>query len=167
MTLKDSLTIAGGRGVRWGFGGWLGNLKSWGQITGKLPWIWTLESSCYDSWSLVPVSLGGSEQRKAFTALRLTPWCCLFGRSVVSGALWPHGLQHARFPCSSLSPTVCSDSRPLSWWCHPIISSSVIPFSSCPQSFPASGYFPMNRFSKSRGQSTGASASASVLPMNI
>ena len=125
MTLKDSLTIAGGRGVWWGVGEWLGNLKSWGQVIGKLPWIWTLESSCYYCWSVVPVSLGVSEQRKAFTPLRLTPWCLLFGRSVVSDALWPRGLQHARCPCLSLSPKVCSDSRPLSWWCHPTISSSV------------------------------------------
>ena len=62
----------------------------------------------------------------------------LFSRSVVSDSLWPHGLQHARFPRPSLSPGVCSNSRSLGWWCHPTISSSVIPFSSCPQSFPTS-----------------------------
>ena len=106
MTLKDSLTIAGGRGVWWGVGGWLGNLKSWGQVTGKLSWIWTLESSCYYCWSVVPVSLGVSEQRKAFTPLRLTPWCLLSGRSVVSDALWPHGLQHARCPVLHCLPKV-------------------------------------------------------------
>ena len=81
--------------------------------------------------------------------------------------LWPHGLQHTRLPCPSPTPEACSDSCPLSWWCHPTISSSVVPFSSCPQSFPASGSFPMSQFFASGGQSIGISASASVLPMNI
>ena len=79
----------------------------------------------------------------------------------------PHGLQHARPPCPSPIPGACSNSCPSSWWCHPTILSSVIPFSSCPQSFPASGSFPMNQFFASDGQSIGVSASASVLPMNI
>ena len=91
----------------------------------------------------------------------------LFSCSVMSDSLWPHGLQHARLPCPSLSPRVCSNSCPLSWWCHPTISSSVTRFSSCPQSFPTSGSFPVNWFFESDGQSIGASASASVLPMNI
>ena len=90
----------------------------------------------------------------------------LFSHSVVSDSLWPHGLQHARPPCSSSSPRVCSNSCPLSQGCHPTISSSVIPFSSCLQSFPASGSFPMSRLFASGGQSIRASASASVLPMN-
>ena len=90
-----------------------------------------------------------------------------FGCSVVSDSLWPCGLQHAKVPCPSLSPGVCSNSRSLSRWCHPTISSSVIPSSSCPQSFPASGSFLMSRLFASGGQSIGASASASVLPMNI
>ena len=81
--------------------------------------------------------------------------------------LWPHGLQHARPPCPSPTPGVYTDSCPLSWWCHPAISSSVIPFSSHLQSFPASGSFPMSQFFASGGQSIGVSASASVLPMNI
>ena len=81
--------------------------------------------------------------------------------------LWPHGLQHARPPCPSPGPGVCSNSCPLSWWCHPTISSSVVPFSSCPQSFPASGSIPMNWLFTSDGQSIWASASISVLPMNI
>ena len=85
----------------------------------------------------------------------------------MSDSLWPHGLQHARFPCPSPSPRVCSNSCPLSQWYHPTISSSVIPFSSCLQSFPASGSFPMSWLSASGGQSIGASASASVLPVNI
>ena len=75
----------------------------------------------------------------------------------------PHGLQHARLPCPSLSPRVCSNSCPLSWWCHPTVSS----FSSCSQSFPASGSSPMSQLFASGSQSTGASASASVLPVNI
>ena len=90
-----------------------------------------------------------------------------FSCSVVSHSLWPHGLQHARPPCPSPTPETCSSSSPLSWWCHPTISSSVVPFSSCLQSFPASGSFPRTEFFTSDGQSIGASASASVLPMNI
>ena len=90
-----------------------------------------------------------------------------FSRSVVSDSLQPHGLQHARPPCPSPTPGVHSNSCPLSGWCHPIISSSVIPFSSSLQSFPASGSFPMSQFFASGGQIIGVSASASVLPMNI
>ena len=78
----------------------------------------------------------------------------------------PPGLQNSRLP-PSLSPWVCSNSFPPSWWCHPTVSSSVTPFSSCLQSFPASRSFPMNRFFTSGGQSIGASASASVLSVNI
>ena len=84
----------------------------------------------------------------------------------MSDSLWPHGLQHARLLCPPLFPGVCSSSCPLSQWCHPTISSSIAPFSS-PQSSPASGSLPMSRFFASGGQSIGASASASVLPMNI
>ena len=91
----------------------------------------------------------------------------LFSRQVMSNSLQPHGLRHARFPCPSETPGVCSDSCPLSWWSHPTISSSVAPFSSCPQSFPALGSFPMTQFFASCGKSFGALASASVLPMNI
>ena len=90
-----------------------------------------------------------------------------FSCSVMSDSLWPHGLQHTRLPCTSPTPGACSNSCPLSRWCHPTISSSVIPFSSCLQSFPASGSFPMSRLFASGGQSIGVSASASVLPMNI
>ena len=90
-----------------------------------------------------------------------------FCRSVMSNALWPHGLQHARLPCPSPTPRACSNSCPLSKWCHPTISSSVVPFSSHLQFFPASGSFPMSQFFTSDGQSIGASALASVLPMNI
>ena len=90
-----------------------------------------------------------------------------FSHSVVSDSLQPHGLQHARLPCSSPTPGACSNSYPLSWWCHPTILSSVILFSSCLQSFPVSGSFPMSQFFASGSQSIGVSASASVLPMNI
>ena len=90
-----------------------------------------------------------------------------FSPSVVSNSLWPHGLQPARPPCPSPTPTACSNSCPWSWWCHPTISSSVVLFSSCLQSFPASGSFPMSQFFPSGGQSIGFSASASVFPMNI
>ena len=90
-----------------------------------------------------------------------------FSCSVLSDSLWPHRLQHARPPYPSPTPRVDSNSCPLSWWCHPTISSSVIPFSSHLQSFPASGSFPVSQLFASGGQSIGVSASASVLPMNI
>ena len=90
-----------------------------------------------------------------------------FSCSVMSNSLQPHGLQNARLPCPSPTPRACSNSCPSSWWCHPTISSSVIPFSSCLQSFPASESFPMSQFFALGGQSIGVSASASVLPMNI
>ena len=89
-----------------------------------------------------------------------------FSHSVVSDSLWPHGLQHTRPPCPSFTPGVYSNSCPLSWWCHPIISSSVIPFSHI-QFLLASGSFQVSQFFASTGQSIGVSASTSVLPMNI
>ena len=85
----------------------------------------------------------------------------------MSDSLWPHGLQRARLPCPSPTPGAYSNSCPSSRWCHPTISSSVVLFSSCLQSFPASGSFQMSQSFASGGQSIGASASASVLPMNI
>jgi len=85
----------------------------------------------------------------------------------MSNSLWPHGLQHTRLPCPSPSPGVWSNSCPLSRWWHPTISSSIVPFFSCLQSFPASGSFLMSQLFVSGGQSIGALASASVLPMNI
>ena len=85
----------------------------------------------------------------------------------MSNSLWPHGLPHARLPCPSPSPGVFSNSYSLSWWCHPTISSSVVSFSSCLQSFPGSGSFPVSWLFASGGQSIRAWASASVLPMNI
>ena len=89
-----------------------------------------------------------------------------FSHSVVSDSLWPHGLQHTRLPCPSPTPGAFSDSCPLSWWCYPTISSSAVPFSSCLQSFPASMSFQMSQLVTSGDQSTGVSASTSVLPMN-
>ena len=89
-----------------------------------------------------------------------------FSCSVVSDSLWPHELQHARPPCPSPTPGVHSNSCPSSRWCHPAIPSSVILFSSCPQSLPESGSFPMRQLFEWGGQSIGVSDSASVLPMN-
>ena len=89
-----------------------------------------------------------------------------FSCSVVSDSLRPHEPQHARPPCPSPTPRVYPNSCPLSRWCHPIITSSVVPFSSCPQSFPASGSFQMSQLFTSGGQSVGVSASTSVLPLN-
>ena len=86
---------------------------------------------------------------------------------MVSNSLWLHGPQHTRLFCPPLSPGVCSNSCPLSRWCYMTISSFAIPFTFCLQSFPSSVSFPMNRFFKSGGQSIGASASASVLPVNV
>ena len=91
----------------------------------------------------------------------------LLSHSVVSNSLRPHGLQHARLPCPSPSPRAYSNSSPLSQRCHPTILFTVSSFSTALQSFPASGSFPMSQFFSSGGQSTGVSASASVLPMNI
>ena len=89
-----------------------------------------------------------------------------FSCSVVSNSSWTHGLQHARLPCPSPTPRGYSNSCPLSLWCHPTISSSVVPFS-CLQSSPASGSFPMSQFFTTGGQSIGVSVLASVLPMNV
>ena len=89
-----------------------------------------------------------------------------FSRSVVSDSLQPHESQHSRPPCPSPTPRVHSNSCPSSWWCHPAISSSIVPFPSRPQSLPASGYFPVSQLFAWGGQSIGVSALASVLPMN-
>ena len=110
---------------------------------------WLLLSSVFLNW-------------RAFTLA--SAW---FSHSVMSDSLWPHKLQHTRLPCLSPTPRACSNSCPSSQWCHPTISSSVIPFSSCRQSCPASGSFLTSHLFSSRGQSIWASASASVLPMNI
>ena len=109
-------------------------------------------------------------RRKRCRAQSLKEWHRIssvqFSRSVVSNSLRPHESQHARPPCPSPTPRVHSDSCPSSRWCHPAISSSVVPFSSCPQSLPASASFQMSQPFASGGQSIGVSASASALPMN-
>ena len=106
-------------------------------------------------------------KKKKLNFLYKNPHSVQFSRSVMSDSLLHHGPQHARPPCPSPTCGVYSNSCPLSQWCHPTTSSSVIPFSSRLQSFPASGSFPMSQFFTSGGQSIGVSASASVLPMNI
>ena len=128
----------------------------------------------------IPLSAGVSVF--ALTGLQLTGWSPLrllkviqllkvssvqFSLSVVSDSLRPHEPQHARPSCSSLTAGVYTNPCPLSQWCHPAISSSVVPISSCPQSFQASGSFPMSQLFASGGQIIGVSASTSVLPMNI
>ena len=90
-----------------------------------------------------------------------------FSCSVTSDSWWSHGLQHNRLPCPAPVLRVYANSCPLNWWCHPSSSSSAIPFSSCFQSFPTSGSFPMSQIFASGGQSIGVSVSTSVLPMNI
>ena len=105
-----------------------------------------------------------SWNQKADDRLQITS--VQFSCSVVSNSLWPHGLQHARPPCPTQTPEIYSDSCPLSQWCHPTISFSVVPFSSCLQSFPASRSFQKSQFFASVSQSIGISASTSVLPVN-
>ena len=104
---------------------------------------------------------------KGMPFLGIYPESVQLSRSVMSDSLRPHEPQHATPPCPSPTPGVHPNPCPLSWRCHPAISSSVVPFSSCPQSFLASGSFPVSQLFASGGQSIGVSASASVLPMNI
>ena len=139
------------------------NVRWWGPLMGSSRRLFT--THCYkhlcSSCCLLMVGKG------TCTCLVLNyEIMLLFSLYVMSNSLWPHGLQQARLFCP-LSPGVCSNSCPLSRWCHPTISSSVIPFSSCPQSFPVSWSFPVSQFFTSGGQSIGVSASASVLPVNI
>ena len=121
------------------------------RLIGHHWWCWP--------WSLVKVI----SARFLHCKVTLSLCCLFFSHSVLSDSLRPHGLQHARLPCPSLSPGACLNSCPLSRWCHPTISSSVI----CPQSCSASGSFPMSWLFPSGGQSIGASALASVLTMSI
>ena len=104
--------------------------------------------------------------KKLYIFKRTLTYSVQFSHSVVSNSLRPHELQHARPPCPSPTPRVHPNPCPLCQWCYPTISSSVVPFSSCPQSFPASGSFLMSQLSASGGQSIGISASTSVLPVN-
>ena len=134
--------------------------------------------SCLTDWYLPCQTWGADTELAYFEWLRtLAPgnkgewvaYCCSvqFSCSVVSDSLWPRELQHARPPCPSQTSRVYSNSCPSSQWCHPTITqSSVVPFSSCPQSLPASGSFPVSQLFPWGSQSTGVSASASVLPMN-
>ena len=126
---------------------------------------WLCDSNCLSLFLCETESPYRTGTRSHLSFYSQCPTHLLFSHSVVSHALRPRGLQHTRFPCPPPSPRICSISSPLSWWCHTIIS--VVPFFSCPQSFPASGSFPTSRLLASGGQSIGASASASVLPMNI
>ena len=114
----------------------------------------------------MPCPLQSHLDQLALRAKTLEPDSVQFSRSVVSNSLWPHESQFDRPPCPSPTPGVRPNPCPSSRWCRPAISSSVVPFSSCPQSFPASGSFPMSQLFTSSGQSIGVSASASVLPMN-
>ena len=126
--------------------------------------------SCVYDYLLVPVAVGLNKNIPIICWKKIMLFAInsvQFSRSVVSNSLQLHGRQHATLPCPSPIPGAYSNPCPSSWWCHPIISSSVIPFSSCLQSFPASGSFQMRWFFTSGRQSIGVSASASVLPMNI
>ena len=127
----------------------------------SLPWLkdqWDSELTARWTFSSTPVYHHRWTEKQV--------WQCVC--SVSSVALWgPHGMQHARLPCPSPTPRACSNLLPMNRWCHPTISSSVIPFSSCLQSFPASGSFPRSLFFASGGLSIGVSASASVLSMKI
>ena len=122
------------------------------------PW-WAAVYGVAQSWTQL--------KRLSSSSKTLQKHSVQFSRSVMSDSLWPHELQHARPPCPSPTPRVYSNSSPLTQWCHPTISSSVIPFSSCPQSLPASESFPMSQLFTWGGQSIGVSAATSVLPMNI
>ena len=129
----------------------------------NLPWVYM----CSPSWTTLPLPSpshpSGSSQ---CTSAKHPISSVQFSRSVVSDSLWPHESQHTRPPCPSPTPGVHSDSCPSSQWCHPAISSSVIPFSSYPQSLPASESFPISQLFSWGGQSTGVSALASFLPKN-
>ena len=119
-----------------------------------------------ESWTIMKAECWRIDAFELWCWRRLLriPWISVKFSSVVSDSLWPHGLQHISPPCPSPTPGVYSNSCPLSWWCHSTISSSVVLFSSCLQSFPALGSFLMSQFFTSGGQSIGVSASASILP---
>ena len=121
--------------------------------------VLTLKGKCTNTLSLETQNLPFCFQSMVLSSVQLS-------RSVVSNSLRPHELQHTRPPCPSPTPGVHSNSRPSSRWCHPAISSSVVPFSSWPQSLPASESFPMSQLFAWGGPSTGVSASASFLPKN-
>ena len=133
--------------------------------------MWYISSSCTLNTVCQFTSCGCAHPHAVKCPLKkysVVAWMLLllFSLSVVSNSLLPHGLPHFKLPCPSPSPRVCSKSGLLSWWCHPTISSSVVPFS-CLKSVPASGSFTVSWLFTSGGQSIGSSASASVFPMNI
>ena len=130
-------------------------------LTFNTPW----KEFRVESEALLPQGNWWNRSLDQFSSVPLSDWLTVSQSPVWT--LQPHGLQHTRPPYPSPSARACSNSCPLSRWCHPTISSSVIPFSSCLQSFPASGSFPVSQFFASGGQSIGVSASTSVLPMNI
>ena len=146
-------------------------LRCWNKKLGKYSWAGLLPHaiyliSCYTSNTSPHVFL----PLHVLNTISSLHFYCLhpqFSHSVMCDCLRPHEPQHAWPPCPSPTCRVYSNSCPLHWWCHSIISSSVVPFSSCLQSFPASGSFPLSQFFVSGGQTTGVSASASVVPMNI
>ena len=141
---------------------------SWTKEPGRLQSIQSLRVR--QNWAHMSMHLLLNKKKSVSICLKFFNYFLenfQFSCSVVSDSLWPHGLQHARLSCPSPIPGACSNSCPYSRWCHPTISSSVVPFSSCLQFFPASGSFLMSQFFASGGQSIGALASASVLPMNI
>ena len=130
-----------------------------------LPWsIWL--NLVFPKWLTAPCSLCSNCLAVSNCSLNPGFSSVQFSHPVMSNSLWPHESQHTRPPCPSPTPGVYSNSCPSSQWCHPAISSSVSPFSSCPQSLPVSESFPMSQLFTWGGQSTGVSASASVLPMN-
>ena len=144
------------------------NLKFLPHIIQKNLFIWLNKSKCKrntDKYFRIKHNMPLVTWQILYWIYRL-PWVSSV-HSVVSDSLPPHGLQHTRVPCPSATPGDCPNSCPSSWWCHPTISSSVIPLSSCLQSFLASGSFPMSQFFASGRQSIRVSASASVLPRNI
>ena len=142
-----------GEGLPWGLSGKESTCQ--GRRPGSDPWVWRIPWR--RAWQPTPVFLPG-ESHGQRCLVGYSPWgrkesnAVHFSRSAVSDSLWPHGLQHARPPCPSSTPGVYSNLRPSSWWCHPTISSSVIPFSSCLQSFPVSESFPMSQFFPTGGQ---------------
>ena len=135
------------------------------EVWSEAPWFQICESNYYEtrrSTEVVDWMLKLSNGTWKSNAVNLVQ----FSRSVVSDSLRPHESQHSSPPCPSPTPGVYPNPCPLSWWCHPTISSSVVPFSSCLKSFQVSGSFQMSKFFTSGGQSIGVSASTSVLPMN-
>ena len=132
-----------------------------GLTAGPVHWVWGPLGSCVSGGDHPGLVFG-----KDCVTLNYRETIVQISRSVVSDSLQPHGPQHARPPCPSPTPGVYPNSCPLSRWCHPTISSSVVPFSSCHKIFPASGSFQMSQLFASGSQSIGVSASTSVLPMN-